>query len=204
MMERPIAFTCSSTPARGITLTELVLAMAVLAFTFIPIMGALTTSIKGTMKDERVVQAINLAQTSLNTALQFPFDELASHSRAVLGGPASGPWTFGGTAQPAFQYPVTPGVNGLILRLGQVGTFTVDLAITDEPVQFTIQTYSPASRAADTTNDPTTWNWSLLTNYPTPAMTGVYHRYVLTVAWQDRQVATKTYCLASFKAKLVE
>jgi|GEM_PF-1329449 len=187
----------------GFTLTEIVLSIAVLAFAFIPIIGGMGTSLKATTKDERIVQGIHLAQTTLNAALQFPFDEIASWSRSK-GSAANGPWTFGGTVQPQFSYPTTPGVGSLALRLGVQGDYTTVLTIYDEPVQFNLMVYSPASRAIDTKNDPTTWNWTSLENYPTPALRGVYQKFVVTVFWSDKQSGQKFYSLVSYKAKLVE
>lgn len=180
---------------RAFSLIEIMIAMAIIAFAFMPIIGAMSTSMRGTMKDEKVVQAMNMAQTSLNAALQFPFDALPAYSRS-LGGPANGPWSFGGTAQPNFSYAT----SSLALRLGQIGDFTVDLRIFDEQVTFVVPQYSAASRSVDIASNPANWSW---TNYTSPTMQGVYHKYVLTVSWLD-QNGTKTYRLASFKARLVQ
>ncbi|HNV70742.1 MAG TPA: hypothetical protein PKO06_13660, partial [Candidatus Ozemobacteraceae bacterium] len=178
------------------SLIEVVLAMAILVFAFIPIMGALSSSMKGTHKDEKIVQAINLAQTSLNAALQFPFNSLPPQAGTGAGTTAS-PWVFGGTIQPNFNYATST----LALRLGQIGEFTVELRISDEPVRFVVPQYTAASRSTDVTANPATWNW---TNYTTPWMNGIYHKYILTVSWTEPITGMKTYRLATFKARLVQ
>jgi len=61
----------------GMTLTEVMLAMALLASAFIPIIGVMGTSIKATDKDDRTIKAVNLCQEKLNRALQFPFTSIS-------------------------------------------------------------------------------------------------------------------------------
>ena len=49
----------------GMTLTEVMLAMALLASAFIPIIGVMGTSIKATDKDDRTIKAVNLCREKL-------------------------------------------------------------------------------------------------------------------------------------------
>lgn len=65
------------------TLTRLMLAMALLASAFIPIMGVMGTSMKATDKDDRTIRAVNICQEKMNRALQFPFWHFRATSQTV-------------------------------------------------------------------------------------------------------------------------
>jgi hypothetical protein len=186
----------------GMTLTEIMLSVGILAVAFIPIIGVMGNSIKGTQKDDRIIRAVNLAQTKLNIAMQFPFNELANN----WGGGGAGPWSFP-NATSTYSSP-----NGqLSLVLGSItdeGTiFSVSLQITNVPVQFRLQTYNPASFTLDrrlSTPNPNNWGWSAVRNLPTSPLTGVYQRMVLTVNWTEPGVGQRFYSLVTFKGDLEE
>ncbi len=183
----------------GFSLTEIVLALFLLALAFLPIIGVMGTSIEGTQKDEEVITAVHLAQTLLNTALQFPFNELP----AQAGG--SGPtWTLGGATPFSYKSPS----GNLTLRLGPLSekrlTCTAELQITDLPVKFRVPVYSPPLKASDS-NDPTRWGWAdPPLELPKSELTNHYHRYLIIIRWNDSRRGPRFYSLASFKARLVD
>ncbi|OIP26070.1 hypothetical protein AUK22_07280 [bacterium CG2_30_54_10] len=188
----------------GFTLTEIVMAVAILALSFLPIIGVMGSSIKGTQKDEEVIKAVHLGQSLMNTAIQFPFNELVS-KKGVGPGPA---WSFGGLT--SFTYTTTSG--NLTLELGPMNEgrfkFNSELVISDVPVQFQVPLYNPSAKASDTSPanpakpDPSNWGWQPPISLPKTPLSGVYHRYLLTVRWADPLHGSHFYSLVSFKAKL--
>ena len=170
------------------TLTEIVLAVVLLALSFLPIMNVLGTTIKGSQKDERLGKAMHMAQTKLNAAIQFPFGDILINN--------AGKSTFGGGA--AWSYATNSGL--LRLSLGPEEGFQTSLSIVDEPVSFTHQVYDPVLKAANP-NNPSAWNW---TNYLSPTYSGLFHKYTLIVKWTDRTANDRFYSLITYKAKLVQ
>ena len=169
------------------TLTEVMLAMALLASAFIPIIGVMGTSIKATDKDDRTIKAVNLCQEKLNRALQFPFEALA-------------PGTYGGAVTKKLKSD--PAAGAIALDLGPETidgvNFTSQLTITDRPGSFLVWTYDAFAKG-NNLNNPANWGW-VKRNLP---YANLYHSYVMRVTWQDKGVNTnKFYTLASFKAKI--
>lgn len=171
----------------GMTLTEIMLAMALLASAFIPIVGVMGTSIKATDKDDRNIKAVNLCQDKLNRALQFPFDVIA-------------PGSYGGAAAVTLKSNAAAGA--IIL---QVGPETIDgvqitsqLVVQDVPGVFVVPTYDPFAKG-ENPNAPAAWGWSTQNiNYA-----GLYHKYTMTITWKDKgDKIDKFYTLASHKAKI--
>ncbi len=172
---------------KGMTLTEVMLAMALLASAFIPIIGVMGTSIKATDKDDRTIKAVNLCQEKLNRALQFPFESIA-------------PGTYGGAVAKILTSNVAAGAISLTLGPETIDgvSFTSQLVVTDIPGVFSVPTYDPFAKG-NQPNTPANWGW-VDRNIP---YSNLYHRYVLTVTWQDKGVKTgKFYTLASHKAKI--
>lgn len=170
----------------GMTLTEIMLAMALLASAFIPIIGVMGTSIKATDKDDRIIKAVNLCQEKLNQALQLPFEAIA-------------PGTYGGAT--AEKLPKT-GASTIILNVGPETLdgvqITSQLDVVDVPGSFMVPTYDPFARG-ENPNTPANWGWSTQNiNY-----SGMYHKYTMTITWKDKGGKTdKFYTLASHKAKI--
>ena len=137
LLRSSIALFTMRCPVKGMTLTEIVLAIVLLALTFIPIMNVLGTTIKGNQKEEKVVKAIHLAQTKLNAAIQFPFNDIPTNN--------GGLGTYGGVA--SWSYATNS--NLLVLNLGPEGEFRTSLTIANEPISFTHQIYDPTLKAAN-------------------------------------------------------
>lgn len=203
--------------SRGISLVELVLAVTILAVSFLPVIGVMGTSIKATAKDELVVKAIHLAQTRMNVALQFPFGSIAQLSgQAPTGSAPNRRWTFGMSDSTQFQVAT----NSLTLRLGPVwldtslnadpsfqsNAFRTRLIIEEQPLQFgRMQTYDVTARNQPANwTAPANWSWSVLTNYPATPMADQYQKYTLIVLWNDVTGASRFYSMVAFKARLME
>lgn len=172
----------------GMTLTEIVLAIVLLALTFLPIMNVLGTTIKGNQKEEKLLKAIHLAQTKLNAAIQFPFNDIPAN-KGGLG-------TYGGAT--AWNYATNS--NRLTLVLGPEDGFQTALSIANESISFSHQIYDPMLKTANP-NTPSAWNWQ---NYTSPSYSGILHRYTLVVRWTDRVANDRFYSLITYKAKLVQ
>jgi hypothetical protein len=186
---------------RGVTLTEILLALFILSAAFIPIIAVMSTGIRGTQKDETILRGVQLAQKTLNTALQLPFGDLVANRGAA----GAGPWSFGAPGN-EFSY-ATASMN---LRLGKVieGSveYTLVLEIRDIPFVFDLSVHDPMARNVASLT-PSNWGWISGVKVPrTGTQTGVYHRYSLTATWVDRGASDgteRTYSLVSYKA-LVE
>ncbi len=191
------------------SLIELVLAVTILAVSFLPVIGVMGTTIKGTTRDELLVKAIHLGQTRMNVVMQFPY-----HGIVDLGGGGAGPtWTFGTGAT---QWQIA--TNTLVLRLGPVKdddtlnsdpsygahSFRTELTVADEPLQFSVvQNYNAGQRAANPTV-PANWGWSTLNNSPAARFSGVMQRYTLIVRWVDDENKNRFYSLVAFKVRYRE
>lgn len=185
---------------KGITLTEILIALLILATAFIPIIGVMSGSIKGTQKDETVLKAVQLSQQALSTALQIPFNDLVANK-----GAGGGPWTFG-TADSTFDYAT----GSLNLRLGKVTVGNIDhtltLTIDDVPFVFTLDTHDPMARNTAPA-DPSSWGWQETSVPRTDTQAGLYHRYTLTNTWTEKGLTDgnqRIYRLISYKARLHE
>ncbi|HNX74816.1 MAG TPA: prepilin-type N-terminal cleavage/methylation domain-containing protein [Candidatus Rifleibacterium sp.] len=171
----------------GMTLTEVMLAMALLASAFIPIIGVMGSSIKATEKDDSTIKAVNLCQEKLNRALQFDFDKMPVGS-------------YGGAVAKTLQ--TSGSANGIVLTLGPEAVngiqFTSKLDVTDAPGTFLVWTYDAFAKGQNPA-DPTKWGWvEKKFDYA-----NLFHKYVLTVTWKEKGSAKdKFYTLASHKAKI--
>jgi len=180
--------------ASGMTLTEIMLAMALLASAFIPIMGVLGTSMKATDKDDRTIKAVNICIEKMNRALQFPFGVLEPVPPATTR-------TIGGVASQTVFSDVT--TNAIALHLGPDTIsgmpVTSELIIQDLPGVFMVPTFDDTAKL-DNPNNPALWNW---TAPQAQAYSGVHYKYTLTVRWRDKgSEEEKFYTLTSSKAKV--
>jgi len=182
---------------RGLTLTELALAVFILALAFIPIVGVLGNSIQGTQKDEQIIKAVQLAQSSLNSALQFPFKDLVTQRFGA--NPGAGPWQFSSVAS------VTISTGTLSFTFGdvQVGrySYNVSLQIVDECPTFTVKICDPMKKGGIASTTPSAWGWN---DYNSQPYSDFFHRYSLTVTWVNPSHKQCFYSLVSYKAKLEE
>lgn len=177
------------------TLTEIMLAMALLASAFIPIMGVLGTSMKATDKDDRTIKAVNICVEKMNRALQFPFGRLEPVPPATTR-------NYGGVASQTLLSDDTASAISLHLGPDTIGGMpvTTELIIDDIPGVFMVPTFDDTAKLNNPTN-PAAWGWT-----PAPqaqAYAGVHYRYTLTVRWRDKgSNDEKFYTLASSKAKV--
>ncbi len=183
---------------RAMSLTEIILAMALLATAFIPIIGVMGTSIKATDKDDRTIKAVNLCQEKLNQALQFPF--------GILEPAANQSKSYGSSALETLKS--SSDANGIILRVGpdsildpETGNkfeFKAELTVTDRPGSFKVPMYDPFEKA-NNSGDPSKWGWS----EQDKAYEGMIYEYSMKITWQDKgEDREKFYTLSTFKSKV--
>lgn len=186
----------------GMTLTEIMLAMALLASAFIPIIGVMGTSMKATDKDDRTIRAVNICQEKMNRALQFPFGVLEPVAPLTS-------VTYGGAlASTTLKSDAT--ANAISLHLGQEDVNGVEiiseLKIDDQPGNFLVPTFNDVAKLEDDkiasatgVSNPSSWGWE----EKSLPYAGLYYKYTLTVRWKDKgSEVEKFYTLASNKAKV--
>lgn len=181
----------------GITLLELMIAMFILAVAFIPVIASLGSSLSGTEKDERSITSLQLAQSALAAAIQFPFSALPTFA-----GGGNGPWTIGGDVN-VIQYPTSPGVNEMVMRVGRIKVFKTTykllLTIEDVPLTFKFKTYNITEKDKFPTT-PSSWGWA----NSSFSVQQVHHRYTMTAEWTEPDGKTKFCSLVSYKSDLKE
>lgn len=176
------------------SLTEIMMAMALLATAFIPIVGVMGTSMKATDKDDRTIKAVNICQERLNQALQFPF--------GILEPAANTSKTYGSTS--AETIDSSAATNKIVLKVGpdSVNGFDchVILEVKDRPGTFKVPMYDPFEKANNET-DPSKWGWS----DEEKDYEGMIYQYTMTVKWKDKgDNKEKEYSLSTFKSKVRE
>jgi type II secretory pathway pseudopilin PulG len=180
----------------AMTLTEIILAMALLASAFIPIIGVMGSSMKVTEKDNRTIRAVNLCQEKMNQALQFPFGILEKDANPTK--------VYGQNSPEVIQS--STGANKIILTLGPEEIdgfeFRAELKVQDRPGTFVVPMYDPFEKAKPANrNDPSKWGWS----EETIAYNKMYYQYTMTIFWSDKgDSQQKEYSLSSFKSKVRE
>jgi hypothetical protein len=166
----------------GVTLTEIMFALVILAVSFLPIIGVMGSSVKATTKEDAINRAMNLCQEKLNTALQFPFDFFTPNLGAVIDVPIA-----------------TPGVS---LTLGNETiegvAFSSSLTVVDRPGSFLVPVRNLELGNPDV---PSTWVFTNSTiNY-----TNQVHTYTLRVSWVNKgETVARFYTLVTFRARLRE
>ena len=177
---------------RAISLTEIMMAMALVATAFIPIVGVMGTSMKATDKDDRTIKAVNICQEKMNQALQFPF--------GILEPAVNSSKTYGATNAEVFNSSAE--IGKIVLKLGPDNLEGFDykavLTVTDRPGSFNVPMYDPFEKAKFP-NNPSKWGWSSkVKDYE-----GMYYQYTMTVTWKDKgSNIEKNYSLSSFKSKV--
>ncbi|MEW6708766.1 MAG: hypothetical protein AB1403_03000 [Candidatus Riflebacteria bacterium] len=178
---------------KAMSLTEIIMAMALLATAFIPIVGVMGTSMKATDKDDRTIKAVNLCQEKLNQALQFPF--------GILEPGPNGTKTYGdgGSVQ---ELNSSGASSKIVLRLGPDDidgfAYKAVLTVADRPGSFNVPMYDPFQKAQNPA-DPTKWGWSSEVR----PYAGMFFQYTMTVTWRDKgETKDKEYTLSSFKSRV--
>ncbi|MGM0598871.1 MAG: hypothetical protein ACQETH_03530 [Candidatus Rifleibacteriota bacterium] len=178
----------------AITLTEIILAMALVATAFIPIMGVMGTSIKATDKDNRTIKAVNLCQQKINQALQMPFGYLERNANPEV--------EYGTDIQETLQSTAGSKIIKLVVGPEEIDgiQFKFVLKVKDRPGSFTVPMYDPAAKAANK-DDPKAWDW----NIREISYSEMCYQYTMTVFWKDKgSNRQKRYSLASFKSRVRE
>lgn len=165
----------------GFNLTEIMLAVFILAATFLPIMGVLSNSIRFTSKDDSVIRAMTICQEKLDTALKFPFPFF----NANLGVDLTGTVLSSGTLSLSLNSETVKNVN-----------YRYVLNVSDRNGNFAVR-----EKDLDVGNDtPSTWNFNASVDVP---YAGIFHRYSMTVFWTfPGDPVEKSYRLVTFRADL--
>lgn len=184
---------------KAVTMMEILIATFVLAVAFIPIIGVMGTGISATKKDEVILKAVQLGNSTMNTVMQLPFNDLVENRGE--GGVGVGSWTFGGDPG-SFEYAT----GSVVLSLGEVtgppgiGSYSVTLQVRDREVAFNLWLHDPNARAAAEDN-PALWGWVSATQPMSGARRGLFHEYLLSVSWVNGG-QERVYRLVSYKANL--
>ena len=150
---------------RGMTLNEILLAVSILAMSFIPIIGVISSSMQTTEKDDHIIKGISLCQEKLNAALQFPFEFIPSGK---------------------YTDDITSNNNDLPLKV-ELGEddfrikYISELNVTDEIVHFQVPMCDFTQKAKNP-NSPDTW--MKLRNVEIKNMV---KRYTVTVKWNEKE-----------------
>ena len=167
----------------GMTLNEIMIALVIMAVAFIPIIGVMSSSIKTTQKDENIIRAINICQETLNTALQFPFNEIKVGN---------------------FTTDIKSANTNLqsIIRLGNIamGSVTYETSLkVEHPSSLVINVpmCDFTAKAQDTSGDPANWMRTRQRQ-----VKDLVKRYTVTVNWKDTDGHKKFYRLSALKADI--
>lgn len=172
---------------QGVTLTEIMIGMFILALSFLPVIGVMSSSVKSTGKEDDLNRAMNLCQEKLNTAMQFPFDFFVPYlgseiDNGVLATPTANPIVslqLGGET-----------INGVV--------FTSTLTVTDRPDEFNVPVLKLETAEPD---DVSTWEFVNKKVF----YSNLVHIYALKVSWRSKGEQTdRFYTLSTFRANLRE
>jgi len=137
------------TEKAGTTLIELILAFLILVIAILSVSGLISFGHRGTQKDFRMVQGIQLLQDTMNRFL------VASSTQLLAAVPGTTPATF------------TTAVVGIPLGKTQVGTteYSVSAVLSRQTVSFSTRELDIVTSPPDyDKNDPSTWRFSASTN----------------------------------------
>ena len=175
-------FKTSPLSSRGVTLMEVMLAVVILALSFIPIIGVMGASVKATGKEDSLNRAMNLCQEKLNTSLQFPFHHFDLNLDTEINS--------------------TMSAGSLVLTLGSETiegvTYTSSLTVTDRTGSFLVPVRDLSKGDQD---DPKTWTF----NDQTVKYDNLVHAHKVKVSGVGKGGDKELfYTLVTFRAKLTE
>ena len=131
---------------QGTTLLELIIAFFILVVAALSITGLMSYGHRGTEKDFRAVQAVQLLEDRMNRLLMLPAAQLLTSITA--GG--STPQTFASALLGVPLGPVTIGANA----------FTVTATLNRQPVRFATRELDLLNAVNYNPSDPATWRFS--------------------------------------------
>lgn len=171
----------------GLSLIELVLAVAILAFSMIPIAGIMGQGIKGTQKNYRTIVGIQLLKETLNKAISAKYADLPVGNQ---------------TSDISLS-------NGKKIQLGDImvnkNKYTVSLNVTAVSVKFK---YSPidVSKSGFDPNAPSTWTFSSATyikfDGSSIASAKRVKKVIANIKWTESNGAKKKYRLMSYVTRI--
>lgn len=152
---------------KGMTLSEIMLAVSILAIAFIPIIGVISSSLKATEKDDNRIKAMLLCQEKLGVALQFPFEFFT---------PVFSPYN------DSYESPNANGKLTLVLGSETIKhvTYTSTLTVASETVTFAVPVVDFTQKPFDSLEDPNGW-----IKREDITVHDMVKRYTVTVTWRD-------------------
>ena len=181
---------------KAFTLNEVMLAVVIIAVTFIPIVGVLTSSFKTTEKDDHIIKAMQLCQEKLGTAVQFPF----SHFDA---GTYNTTQTTTGDPNDPNNKPLTlilgPETDAFLSRVN----FSSTLVVEEPAMSFNNVPVFDFTQLGDAPNYTTACPAECVTRVSRD-ITHMVKRYTVTVTWNEKETNATTgnsrfYTLSTLK-----
>ena len=160
---------------RGTTLLELMIAFFILVVAALSITGLMSYGHRGTEKDFRSVQAVQLLEDRMNRLLVLPASQLLT---AITKG-GNTPQDFSSALLGVPLGPVTIGAN----------TFTVTATLSRLPVVFSTRELDLVSAVNYTPSDPSTWRFtdkrSVNGSFDGTTLPYRVVKIVVTVSWEE-------------------
>ena len=173
------------THKKGMTLNEIMVAVIILALSFIPIIGVITSAMNTTEKDDHIIKAMSLCQEKLNAALQFPFDgiPIGTYNATIF--------------SQNTDYPLNVVLGAEDFRIQYISTLTV----ASETVTFRVPMFDFTQKSLFP-DDSKKWATTR-----TQVLNNMVKRYTVTVNWEEKEslpgVGTKRfYTLSALKANV--
>ena len=171
---------------QGMTLNEILLAVSILALSFIPIIGVISSSMRTTEKDDHIIKGLSLCQEKLSAALQFPYDKIPE-----------------GT----YNADITNdnGDLSITIKLGNEEfriPYYSELVVTNETVKYKVPMCDFTKRAKNPSNPGA---WMSTKNVEVKDMV---KRYTVTVRWNEKEGGPgaeqkkRFYTLSALKANV--
>jgi len=182
----------SSKRKHGITLTEIMLATILMAVAILPVVGVFSQGHKLTQKDMRRIEAIHLAESSMNKLLKLPYNQVPNGTLTSNLAAASGTVPLGNVSGEGNA------------------TFSISLTVSNYPVTFAYHPVDLNDPAYDIDKSET---WKFLDETTDGAVfdgSGVHRpimvkQYEISVSWTEpNNVTPPPIRVSSLKANLEE
>ena len=167
----------------GMTLNEIMLAVTILALSFIPIIGVISSAMRTTEKDDHIIKGISLCQEKLSAALQLPFDMLPPDTYNTELKSDNG------------DLSINVKLGNEIFRI----PYYSELTVTNEVVKYKVPMCDFTKKFKEPNNPAA---WMTLKNVEIKNMV---KRYTVTVRWSEKEgdpAEQRFYTLSALKANV--
>ena len=170
----------------GMTLSEILLAVIIMAAAFLPVIGVLSSSMNATEKDENTIRGISLCQEKINAIIQFPYDKVPT----------------GNYSDHEFVSENTDGTTRVKFGTEIIGgvEYISKMNVASETVIFKVPTCD-FEKKGENENEPDKWDFS----DEVYTVDNMVKRYNVTVYWHDSGKSggnMKSYTLSTLKADI--